>query len=177
MAEPSVNELIANMERQRDELDTAIRVLRRQSGLPIEDAPATAGGASSGAAAPGSPARGGGWNVADGEFYGMSGPKAAYALLKKGDRSTPLKTDEIFKLIKKGGCTKVSSPSVLYRNLFRDQKFHKVGRSVWGLTEWYPASVRKAAVTELDEEDTANGLADDGVETDENDDAEEAAAS
>ena len=76
--------------------------------------------------------------VSEGEFYGMSGPKATRALLERMGRSHPLKTREIFNAVKKGGVN-VSSENVLYRSLFRESgQFHNVGRGVWGLRAWYP---------------------------------------
>ena len=98
--------------------------------------------------------------VTAGAFYGMSGPKAAKALLQNFDRSRPLTTDEIFDAIVKGGCTKVSSKDVLYRSLFRDAAFLKVGRGVWGLAEWYPPGARKAAKADAEKEAAELGLDD-----------------
>ena len=77
------------------------------------------------------------------EFYGMSAPKATRELLGRMGRTRPLKTDVIFKAIKKGG-VEISSKEVLYRSLTRDDSFHKVGRSIWGLAAWYPNAVRRS---------------------------------
>lgn len=77
------------------------------------------------------------------EFYGMSAPKATRELLNRMGRTRPLKTDAIFIALKKGGVD-ISSKEVLYRSLFRDESFHKVGRSIWGLAAWYPNAVRRS---------------------------------
>jgi hypothetical protein len=164
---PTLEELLRDAEAKRSELNTVIRYLRTQLGLGADE-PNGSGTAADAAAASGSGGAGG-WVVNPGEFYGMSGPKAAYALLKKGDRTRPLKTEEIYNLIVKGGCSKVSTKEVLYRNLFRDAKFHKVGRGVWGLSEWYPASARKASKNASDEteSDDPDAEVDDEREADE----------
>ena len=75
--------------------------------------------------------------VGESEFYGLSAPKAAREVLNRVGRARPLKTDEIFEAIKKGG-VQISSSEVLYRSLFRDRIFHRVGRGRWGLRAWYP---------------------------------------
>lgn len=97
--------------------------------------------------------------VRDGEFFGMSGPKAAKALMEKFGRERPLKTEEIFSAIKKGG-VQVQSQQGLYRSLFRDPKFTKVGTSLWGLSAWYPAAARKAAKADAEAEAAELGLDD-----------------
>ncbi len=83
-------------------------------------------------------------SVAAGEFYAMSAPKATRALLERMGRTRPLKTEEIFNAIKKGGVD-IGSTGSLYRSLFRESGiFHNVGRGVWGLTVWYPNVQRRA---------------------------------
>lgn len=89
--------------------------------------------------------------VSEGEFFGMSAPKAAVALLERVGRSRPLKTEEIFDAITRGGVS-IASKDGLYRGLFRDPKFLRVGKSLWGLSTWYPAAARKAAKTAQDAE-------------------------
>lgn len=89
----------------------------------------------------------------------MSGPKAARALMEKFGRERPLKTEEIFTAIKKGG-VQVQSQQGLYRSLFRDPKFTKVGMSLWGLSVWYPAAARKAAKADAEAEAAELGLDD-----------------
>jgi hypothetical protein len=82
--------------------------------------------------------------VREGQFYGMSGPKASKALLRLVGRDRPLKTQEIFDAIRKGGVTQIQNANTLYRSLTRDPELHNVGRGRWGLTEWYPNARRKA---------------------------------
>jgi hypothetical protein len=137
----TVEQLLEEAQAKRRELDTVISYLEGQLGR----SPSASNGAGQTDITPLS--SGPGWHVNKGEFYGMSGPKAAFALLSKGDRSRPLSTQQIYDLIIEGGCTKVSNRDVLYRNLFRDPKFHKVGRGVWGLTAWYPAAAKKLKTT------------------------------
>lgn len=99
--------------------------------------------------------------VSPGEFFGMSGPKAAKALLRKFGRERPLTTDELFDGVRAGG-VEINSKDGLYRSFFRDDDFVKVGKGVWGLAEWYPANARKKAKAEQEAEAASLGLAADG---------------
>lgn len=90
-------------------------------------------------------------SVREGEFFGMSSPDASRRLLEKFGRTRPMKTDEIFAAITKGG-VKIQNSPTLYRSLTRDPSFLRVGRGVWGLADWYPASARKSAQANADDE-------------------------
>jgi hypothetical protein len=127
--------------RQRDDLDTYIAVLAKRLGVEVPGRSA-GGEAENGQSATiaGDPVAG----VREGQFYGMSGPKASKALLRLVGRDRPLKTQEIFDAIRKGGVTQIQNANTLYRSLTRDPELHNVGRGRWGLTEWYPNARRKA---------------------------------
>jgi hypothetical protein len=93
--------------------------------------------------------------VYPGEFVGMSLPKASEEVLRRFSpkpHRRPLRTAVLAAALRKGGLD-VESPRVLYRSLFGHSRFHKLaeGRGMWGLTEWYPASVRNKAKTQGDD--------------------------
>jgi hypothetical protein len=100
--------------------------------------------------------------VNPGQFFGMSATKATRSLLEKVGRDRPLKTAEIYQAITKGGVV-LKDREVLAKSLKRDKRFHRVGRGLWGLAAWYPASVldRAAQDGELhdldDDLDEVNG--------------------
>lgn len=88
--------------------------------------------------------------VGDGEFFGKSSTEAAAEVLARVGRSRPLKTEAIFEAVTKGG-VKITT-AALYRGLFRSPKFTRVGKSLWGLTEWYPAGARAKAAKSAEQE-------------------------
>lgn len=126
--------------RQRGELDVVIEYLSKLVGRtpegsrPSEDtAEAQAG-----------PGADGSTELArEGEFFGTSSVGAAVVVLTRVGRSHPLKTDALHEALTKGG-VKITQDA-LYRGLFRSSKFTRVGKSLWGLSEWYPQRAVKAA--------------------------------
>jgi HB1, ASXL, restriction endonuclease HTH domain len=131
-------------EAERNQLDSVIRYLRGKLGhegsaTPDANKPPTA----SVGLSTGDPSS----IIGEGEFYGQSGPKAARQVLERVGRTRPLKTEEIFAAIKKGG-VQISSAEVLYRSMFRDHTFHRVGRGRWGLRAWYPNAPARRKGTE-----------------------------
>ncbi len=123
---------------QRAELDVVIKYLRDRLGLP-DDADTARVEVPAESAPQGLEPEAA---VTPGEFFGMSGPAAARMLLERFGRTRPLKTEQIFSAIKKGG-VKIQSSQGLYRSLFRDPRFTRVSKSTWGLAEWYPDPPRK----------------------------------
>lgn len=77
--------------------------------------------------------------VAEGEFYGQSMASAASAVLRKIGKPNALKTAQLVEALRKGGVP-VKSGGTLYRSINRNSKFRRVGKGLWGLSEWYPAS-------------------------------------
>lgn len=78
-------------------------------------------------------------NVQKGEFYGLSRPQAAAALLKKAKQN--LTTNQIFERLKETGYDGLSGKNAfngLYTALTRAQEITKVAPNTWGLREWYP---------------------------------------
>jgi DNA-directed RNA polymerase delta subunit len=130
--------------RDRDRLDTVIEFLTEKLG---GNAPVILSLEAEGA----SLARDvGPLQIAPAEFYGMSSTAAAKAVLEKAGRSRPMTTDDLLEAITKGGVRLGGkTPSqTLYRSLFRNQEFHRVGRGRWGLSVWYGSAVRaKPAAT------------------------------
>jgi hypothetical protein len=73
-----------------------------------------------------------------GEFFGLSRPQAAAALLKKAKQT--LTTTEIFEALRETGYD-VSGKNALnglYTALSRNMEIKKVAPNTWGLREWYP---------------------------------------
>ena len=139
--------------RDRAELDATISHARRVLGLQDED---NGGEASEPAAGPLDVGTDPVASTREGEFFGMSGPQATEALMRKFGRSRPLKTDEIFNAIRKGG-VQIQSKEGLYRTLTRDADFHRVGRGTWGLSEWYPGRSRRRRGDEAEDSSALNG--------------------
>jgi hypothetical protein len=84
--------------------------------------------------------------VTDGEFFGMSQPKAAAIFLERAGRTRPQRTEAIIAALRKGGVEfKGKDPSqTFYSILARNPgTFTNVGKSTWGLSSWYPDRVKK----------------------------------
>lgn len=144
---------------ERDELNVLIAGLAKRLGM---EAPGT--GLST---EPTAPLPGG--NPVDGtheaEYFGFPSTKAAGEVLKKfGSRQRPLKTKDLYDAVRKGGVD-ISGEDALYRSLARSRHFRKVGRGLWGLSEWYPPRSGKPARPEAPNE------SDDGPVPDPEDDA------
>jgi len=127
--------------RERAELDSLIEFLSRRLGVEAPVAGVTLTDQASGAPAPNvDPST----LVADGEFFGQSATKATKALMAKLGRTRPLKTNEIFDAIMKGG-VRIANVEVLYKSLARSDDFLRVAKGTWGLAEWYPERMRRVA--------------------------------
>jgi hypothetical protein len=83
--------------------------------------------------------------VTDGEFFGMSQPKAAAIFLDRAGRTRPQRTEAIIAALKKGGVEfKGKDPAqTFYTILARSPSFTNVGKSTWGLSSWYPDRSKK----------------------------------
>jgi hypothetical protein len=136
---------------ERDELNTVIAGLAKRIGVPV---PPSGGG---GGGNPNPGGGGGGDPVAgtfEGEYHGFTSTKAAGEVLKKfGNRQHPIKTKALFDAIKKGGVD-IANEDGLYRSLARSRNFRKVGRGIWGLSEWYPARTGQRILKNLDGTET-----------------------
>jgi hypothetical protein len=102
--------------------------------------------------------------VTDGEFFGMSQPKAAAIFLERAGRTRPQRTEAIIAALKKGGIAFAGKDpaSTFYTILNRNPSFTNVGKSTWGLSVWYPAAAKKAKVGAATGSDPAT---DDGTGT------------
>jgi len=80
-------------------------------------------------------------SINEGQFYGFSATRAAKVVLEMFGATRPMKTDELYDAITKGG-VKIKDAGVLYRSIVRDDDFMRVGRGIWGLSEWYPTARR-----------------------------------
>lgn len=83
--------------------------------------------------------------VTEGEFFGLSQPKAAAIFLERAGRTRPQRTEAIIAALQKGGVTFAGKDpaATFYTILNRSPQFTNVGKSTWGLTSWYPAGVKK----------------------------------
>jgi hypothetical protein len=150
---------LAQVDRQIADLQGTRSYLRGRLGLPDNDsqdevAPTGAAVAPAGADLS--------TLVNPGQYGGMSGVKAARALLEKVGRERPLTTREIYDAITAGG-VKLKGTDVLTKVMKRSGRFHRPVPGRWGLVEWYPASVVSRGLSELQdesEEDVLGNLAD-----------------
>src|SRR5205807_8464338 len=77
-----------------------------------------------------------------------NGTDAAYKVLSKfGNKQHPLKTKQLFDAVRKGG-VQINSEEGFHKSLARSGRFKKVGRGLWGLTEWYPAAAKKTVASQ-----------------------------
>ena len=74
-------------------------------------------------------------SVGKGQFQGKSATKAARQVLGLFGPERPLRTQELFDALAKGG-VRVKNANVLHRSLNRDETFCRVERGLWGLSEW-----------------------------------------
>lgn len=84
--------------------------------------------------------------VVENELIGMSAPRAIKMVMermvtKTGSRR-PLRVVQIHSLLAKGGID--YKKDRLYTTLMRSPMFHTPQKGLWGLTEWYPGSAKKA---------------------------------
>lgn len=153
--------VIEDLERQRDELDQAIAIMRRLSGQP--PAPPSPAGPSGGNVKPNAkgsiPAE-----IRSDTFFGMKAPEAItrYLAISKGPRMVR----EIVDGLRKGGF--VSGAKDLYNNLYTAiQRMEEAGTvrklpdGKWGLAEWYPAKPKTKAKSDDAGDKGEDSLADD----------------
>lgn len=131
-----VRKLIEKLEREKAEIETTLKILRREVGLSPKSSPSTKEKHAL-------------TEIIPGEFHGLSQTEASYKLLKK--IGSPLETKEILEMLKGSGFEfKGKNPvTILYRALHRMKgKFEKVKRNTWGLSEWYPSSKKEQSKKE-----------------------------
>jgi len=137
MAEETIDQMLARLERERDELTVTINTLRRYKGLPpVADAPAPAT-----PAAPAGPSANGA--MRSDEFFGMSIIAAAKKYLSMTRQ--PTRAPVIAKQLKAHGLLNESKGfsgtvySLLYRESEKaDATVIKLPGNEWALREWYP---------------------------------------
>jgi len=86
--------------------------------------------------------------VYEGEFIGVSLPKAAAEVLRRyspAPHKRPVKTPALVTALKKGGAS-VDSPRQLYKTLYNARALHAIKGGQWGFAAWYPEQVRAKAV-------------------------------
>jgi len=83
--------------------------------------------------------------VRPGEFFRMSSTKAAKAILERAGYRNAIKTELLLAAIQKGGLSIKGGGPQLYKNLWRDDDFQNLGKSIgWGLSTWYGGKVKKS---------------------------------
>lgn len=118
---------------ERAELDQHITFLQKRLGLPL-----TVSTSASPSAITTGPVDLANAGIQRGEFFGLSRPQAASALLRKVGK--PLTTTQIFEGLKDASYD-VSGKNALnglYTALSRAADIRKVAPNTWGLREWYP---------------------------------------
>jgi hypothetical protein len=113
---------------ERDELNRHISFLQRRLGFTGDCEPDVAPGSAD------LPYN----SIQIGEFYSLSRPQAAAALLKKVRK--PLTTSQILEMLTAAGLS-ISGKNALnglYTALTRNRDIRKVAPNTWGLREWYP---------------------------------------
>lgn len=133
--------LLAQWEKERDELTPMINRLRRELG---EAAPEP----SENQRPPGEPPPPGaeGESVRPGDFFGLTQEKAAREFLVRRNR-VPAELQDIGTALFRGKAISTPYTSENIRNLSsvlsRSDDFISVARGRWGLSEWYPGKVKK----------------------------------
>lgn len=143
---------VADLEAKRDALNASIASLRAAISMgalgKVADMPPASGGMMLNT---GMPSISGG-EVPAGAFHGKSIPEAAKLYLEIVKKKQTSK--EIADALRKGGMesTSKSFPNMVHSVLDRARKANtgivKLDRSHWGLTEWYPASLRASVSQE-----------------------------
>lgn len=138
-------ELLTKLLAERAELDQHITFLQKRLGeAHLSGSESVSTGSSS--PNPFSVERLGSSGIQRGEFFGLSRPQAAAALLKKAKQT--LTTTEIFEALRETGYD-VSGKNALnglYTALSRNAEIKKVAPNTWGLREWYPHLKEKKRV-------------------------------
>jgi hypothetical protein len=125
-------ELLEKLLSERDELDRHISFLQKRLGMDSADNPSTPSPNQRYIDATRT-------EIQKGEFYGLSRPQAAVALLRK--RNKNLTTNQIFEALKESGYEGLSNRNAfngLYTALIRSPEVAKVAPNTWGLREKYP---------------------------------------
>jgi hypothetical protein len=125
-------ELLEKLLSEREELDSHIAFLRKRLGMSSES-----GISPSASTSPRLDI--GSAGIQKGEFFGLSRPQAAVALLRKLNRN--LTTNQIFEHLKESGYEGLSGRNAfngLYTALIRSSEVAKVAPNTWGLRDKYP---------------------------------------
>ena len=156
--------------RERDRLNAVLVYLGERLGIPV---PGNSGESASRVVGPLlEPDGGGGASAADvlakvnpAQFYGFTAGRAAVQVLGMAGEGHPMRTNEIYRAIQKGGVT-IANAELLARAMKRHKEILRVGRGLWGLRAWYPPNTKEwNPDTDLQAEngepdDDENGLAD-----------------
>ena len=134
--------LLADYERERDELTLVIAKLRRDLRMDSEDGPADveppAVQAANGSASKLEDV------VKPGDFYGMSQIGAVKAFLERRGKRNTASLQEIAQALLRGKATEAAMDDKdirnLSSNLSKNADFQSIAKGRWGLSEWYPGT-------------------------------------
>jgi hypothetical protein len=124
-------DLLEQLRKERDELDTLIRGLEKRLGVLSENAQPES------AATPAKVSQSV-RSIPLGFFHNMSQAAAAEKLLRLNP-GHPLTTHEILDVFRKSGMevNSKNALTILYTTFKRSHKFERVAGKAWGLGEWY----------------------------------------
>lgn len=130
-------DLLEDLRKERDELDTLIRGLEKRLGIvPGEEQPEI----HSVAARPTQSVA----SIPLGYFHNMTQADAAEKILKLNP-GHPLATNEILDAFRRSGMSvnPKNAITILYTTLKRSPRFERVAGKAWGLADWYGDKKRK----------------------------------
>ena len=140
----SAVQVLEEMRKERDELNTLIQALERRLGIV---GAAQVSGADDDDDLPFPPVL----SMQIGFFHNLSQAAAAEKLLKMNPGQA-LTTQEILEAFRNSGMdvNSKNAPTILYTALKRNPKFERIGSKAWGLREWYPERKKKIAARETE---------------------------
>jgi len=134
----SVVELLKELRKEREKLDSLIQALEERSGSGI---PQQRSGPDDEEERRPLPTV---TSMPMGFFHNLSQAAAAEKLLRMNPGQA-LRTAEILEAFKNSGMdvNSKNAPTILYTALKRSPKFERIGSKAWGLREWYPERKKK----------------------------------
>jgi hypothetical protein len=134
----SVVELLGELRKEREKLDSLIQALEERSGSAI---PQQRSGSDDEEERRPLPTV---TSMPMGFFHNLSQAAAAEKLLRMNPGQA-LRTAEILEAFKNSGMdvNSKNAPTILYTALKRSPKFERIGSKAWGLREWYPERKKK----------------------------------
>lgn len=129
--QPDYRKILEDFVRQRDALEQVIAGLRVLAGESASTTNLSGGGTAG--------------EIHADTFIGKTIVDAASMYLRMVGRPAR-STEQIVEALNRGGLTvsKESVSAILMRDANQEGEMYKVGRGVWGLSEWYPGATKRA---------------------------------